>query len=447
MPVLTEEMLLRDDAGTRARSLNPLRRKKPAAPGAVGQLPGGQGAVSDSYLPESPVEQNPPAGRNGGKGKKAEQDEAPSGNGWFHNPFAKPKTASSAGDRSNVSSAQMWAGPRRGVLLRRLLGLFAVFLLLFLFMKINGKASKAQVEAAVDARVKSAADTFPRGAAVMWSAPVVKLFATYDKQHVDDRGRALRPYAINGIDPQLGWNGQGKQSVIDLVMSPDVQMGAPGHAVVRGTVQIQDGSWRCVAVPMYTVNRGGSTAFGLTSSPVYVPCGGLTSPPQDKTAGGASNDSALSATLKAELLPPFLAAWAQSDTVNLDRYLLPGSVSFGLGGAYTGTGDGGRPTVESVYVPVPAKSGKDADRRTVTFTTTLLSVDGKAEQKSTYRVLIVKRNGQWYFGADPTPAVGMNGGEQVPNVQPSEGTGGMYSQSPAPYPRATTSTGVQQPAR
>ncbi|MGW0704875.1 conjugal transfer protein [Streptomyces sp. NPDC002643] len=462
MPALTEEMLLRDGSGSGGRWRRFGRRKKPAPPAPFdpgasaaraaysaggqmppGQLPSGQASMTGGHPPAGeppqPVERD---GAGGGKGKSAQ---ASTGNGWFHNPFAKPKTSSSAGDRSNVSTAQMWAGPRRGILVRRLLGLFAVFLLLVLFAKLGGKASKADVEAAVDTRLKASATNFPEGAAVMWAAPLVKAFATYDPEHVDERVRALKPYAINGLDSQLGWNGQGKQTVIDLVMSSDVQASGRNNAVVRGTVQIQDGSWRCVAVPVYTVTRGGSTAFGLTAAPVYVPCAGMTSPAQDTSTKQASNDSALAQTLKTELLPPFLAAWAQSDTVNLDRYLLPGTVSFGLGGAYTGGAEGGRPTVEEVYVPVAGK-GQDANRRTVTFTVRLLSVDGEAEQTSTYRIVVVKRNGQWYFASDPTPAVGSFGGDQVPDVQPSEGTGEMYSQSPAPYPSATTSTDVQQPA-
>ncbi|MFH8802184.1 conjugal transfer protein [Streptomyces sp. NPDC017936] len=475
VPALTEEMLLRGGGGGGGRSRGPFRRKKPAQPpappnpwlaaGGPAQGPAGDGAPA-SHLPSSQVvmterqltagaaaEQSGPAAGNGGdtgggggasgKGKKGGRSEAPAGNGWFHNPFAKPRTSSSAADRSNVSSAQMWAGPRRGILVRRLLGLFGILLLLFLFVKVNGKASKAQVDAAVDARVKASAENFPRGAAVLWAAPLVKIFADYDTEHAEERSRALQPYAINGLDQQLGWNGQGRQTVIDLVMSEDVEVSGKDRGVVRGTVQVQDGSWRCVAVPVYTVRRGGSTAFGLTAAPVYVPCAGLTSPPKD-AGDQASNDSALATTLKTELLPPFLAAWAQSDTVNLDRYLLPGAVSFGLGGAYTGAGEGGRPTVETVYVPVAGK-GQNADRRTVTFTTTLLSVDGKASQTSMYRVEIVKRNNQWYFASDPAPTVGSVGGDLLPDVQPSEGTGGMYSQSPAPYPSATTSTGVQQP--
>jgi hypothetical protein len=470
VPALTEEMLIRNGGDSGGRSRNPFRRKKPADPpappnpwlDAAGSAPGGAAGSANGHgaarQPASATavltgqrldEQRAPEHSESAepadkKGKKGKQTEAPTGNGWFHNPFAKPKTSSSAGDRANVSSAQMWAGPRRGILVRRLLGLFAVFLLLFLFAKINGKASKAQVDAAVDARVKASAQNFPHGAAVMWSAPLVKIFATYDTEHADERSRALEPYAINGLDQQLGWNGQGKQTVIDLVMSDEVEVTGTNRGVVRGTVQVQDGSWRCVAVPLFVVKRGGATAFGLTAAPVYVPCAGLTSPPQS-TSGGKSNDAALSETLRTDLLPPFLAAWVQSDTVNLNRYLLPGTVSFGLGGAYTGSGEGGRPTVETVYVPV-ADKGQDPDRRTVTFTTTLLGTDGKAAQLSTYQVAIVKKNGQWYFASDPTPAVGTVGGDQLPNVQPSQGTGGMYSQSPAPYPSATTSTDVQQPS-
>lgn len=462
-PALTEDMLIR--RGGSVRSRGSLRRKKsadPPAPSSSGRSADTPGANRDHVTAGHPSHQasfmEPPApaggsgdeppgervpAKGGRGGKKTAKADTSSGNGWFHNPFAVSKAGSSAADRSNVSSAQMWAGPRRGILIRRMLGIFALFLLLFLFVKVSGKASKTQVDAAVDARLKASAQNFPRGAAVMWAAPLVKMFADYDADHADDRSRALQPYAINGLDQQLGWNGQGQQTVIDLVMSDDVEVTSADRAVVRGTVQVQDGSWRCVAVPVYMVKRGGSMAFGLTATPVYVPCAGLTSPPKGSSAG-KTNDSALAETLESDLLPPFLAAWAQSDSVNLARYLLPGTVSFGLGGGYTGAGDGGRPSVDNVYVPV-ADKGQDPNRRLVRFTTTLVSADGKASQTSMYQVAIVKQNGQWYFASDPTPAVGAVGGDALPDVQPSQGTGGMYSQSPAPYPRATTSTDVQQP--
>ncbi|MFD7707295.1 conjugal transfer protein [Streptomyces sp. NPDC059786] len=456
-PALTEEMLIRG-AGQDGRPRKLFGRRKAAEPAApanpwVTGGDGGQGrpANGTSRLPGDggdtgpATEQLPRGGQKAGKKRKGgKEEEPPSGNGWFHNPFAKPKAGSSAADRAGVSSAQMWAGPRRGILFRRFLGVFGVLLLLFLFVKLNGKASKTQVQAEVDAAVKASEQDFPRGAAVMWAAPLVKLFATYDTDHAEDRSRALQPYTINGLDKQLGWNGEGEQAVIDLVMSEDVVTSGKSEAVVRGTVQVDDGSWRCVAVPLFTTERGGATAFGLSATPVYVPCAGLTSPPKD-TQSEQQNDTDLARELTNELLPPFLAAWAQSDTVNLERYLLPGSQSFGLGGAYTGAEDGGRPTVDDVYVPVAGK-GANADRRTVTFSTTLVTADGKAAQTSTYRVDIAKRNGQWYFAGDPSPAVGSVGGDQVPAVQPSEGTGDMYSHSPDPYPSATTSTATQQPS-
>ncbi|MFE9098025.1 conjugal transfer protein [Streptomyces sp. NPDC007264] len=452
-------MLIRQSARSGGRSRSAFRRGKaaepappdawpPAAPAAA-QEAAAQEAAGEAEAGKGKGKAGEKGRKKGGKkggdkgGDKAGQADASAGNGWFHNPFARPGTATAAGDRSGVSSAQMWAGPRRGILVRRLLGAFAVLLLLFLFAKVNGKASKADVRAEVDARVRSSARTFPRGAAQLWAAPLVKLFTTYDPDHADDRSRALEPYAINGLDAQLGWNGQGAQSVIDMVVSDDVQVTGRSQGVVRATVQVQDGSWRCVAVPVYTVERGGSTAFGLTSAPVYVPCAGLTTPPRGSSES-TSNDTDLAGTFKDDLLPPFLAAWAQSDTDNLNRYLLPGTVSFGLGGAYTGSDDGGRPKVDNVYIPQVGKGG-DAAHRTVTFTTTLLSTDGKAAQTSTYQVAVVQKNGQWYFASDPTPAVGSAGGDQLPDVQPSQGTGGMYSHSPAPYPGATTSTDVQQP--
>ncbi|WP_189135102.1 conjugal transfer protein [Wenjunlia tyrosinilytica] len=416
-------------------------------PGAVGPPPNPWVAASVSAAPPTPADTRrslaptpagaPAAEQAGGEGsRKRKQKKAPKVQepdaGWFRNPFAKPQTSAKVG-RDQVSPAQMWSGPRRGILVRRVLGVIAVLLLFFLAVNIGKKVNKSDVDAMVAKKVKAAGVSFPRGAAVMWAAPLVKTFATYDEDFVQQRSQALAPYAVNGIDEQMGWNGSGKQTVLDMVMSNDVQVADSSHAVVSATVQVQDGSWRCLAVPLYMVKRGRSTAFGLTSAPVYQPCQGLTSPPQGNR-NSAPNDTGLASTFKSELLPPFMAAWAQGDSENLARYLLPGVKSFGLGGAYTGSDDGGRPQIGDVYVP-SAKAG-DPDHRTVTFTVSLLGLDGKAVQQSTYQVEVQRRNGQWYFAGDPAAAVDQQGvgGDSVPQSKPTSGTGEMYSHTPAPLP-------------
>ncbi|MDA5282546.1 conjugal transfer protein [Streptomyces sp. Isolate_45] len=460
VPALTEDMLIQQEGSSAGGWFrNPFAKKRPVRPAppnpwtvAANSIPGDVPVVSGSGEREAPARrppsaqlpEEPPAEttrRDGKKGKKGKEERRPvaaEGNGWFHNPFAKAKPSSGV-DRGQVSTAQMWAGPRRGILVRRILGITGVLLLLFLFAKMGGKASKADVQALADQQASANKGDFPRGAALMWAAPLVKAFASYDPAQADARSTALKPYAINGLDERLGWNGQGKQVVIDMVMSTDVQVTAADRAVVRATVQVQDGSWRCLAVPLFAVQRNGSSAFGLTAAPVYVPCSGLTTPSKDVTS--ASNDAALAQTFKSDLLPPFMAAWIQSDNANLARYLLPGVTSFGLGGAYTGGGGGGRPVIGEVYVPAVAK-GQDASRRTLTFSVTLKSsADTKAEQTSAYQVAIAQSNGQWYFASDPTPVLGGGsvGGDQLPNVQPTKGSGGLFSQSPTPSPGSSAS--------
>ncbi|MFB0626834.1 hypothetical protein [Streptomyces sp. AB3(2024)] len=466
VPVLTEDMLIRPERGAGGGWFrNPFAKKRPAPPTppnpwliATSSPPGDTSPEGGAPERGTPAHRAPGTGLpeaatagtargNGKKGKKEDRPAAQEGNGWFHNPFAKARPSSDL-DRGQVSTAQMWAGPRRGILVRRMLGILTVLLLLFLFAKVGGKASKAEVQALADKQTSSERADFPRGAALMWAAPLVKAFASYDPAQVEARSTVLRPYAINGLDGQLGWNGQGKQAVIDLVMSTDVQVIAADKGIVRGTVQIQDGSWRCVAVPLFVVQRSGSSAFGLTAAPVYVPCSGMTTPA--KAAASASNDAALAQTFKSDLLPPFMAAWIQSDSANLARYLLPGTTSFGLGGAYTGSRGGGRPVIGEVYVP-QAAAGQDASRRTLTFSVTLKSTaDAKAEQTSAYQVAIAQSNGQWYFASDPTPVLegGGIGGDQLPDAQPTKGSEGLFTQGPssAPTPGPSGSgTGMQQP--
>lgn len=448
-PPLTEDMLTqkkgRGGKGGRSRKSSSRKPEQPAPPNpwlAAGssRAVGGAHAPSQGAAPSPGVPGQGQEAVKGKKGRKAakasaarrqESGKEQQGNGWFRNPFAKPSAPSPTG-RGNASTAQMWAGPRRGILLRRMLALLGVLLLLYVSVTLKGKADRSDVEGLVRKNVKSSMVSFPKGDAVMWAAPLVKAFATYDPSNVEKRAQALKPYALNGIDEQMGWNGQGKQTVIDLVMSDDVQVTDADHAVVRATVQVQDGSWRCVSVPVFTTKRGGVTAFGLTAAPVYTSCAGLTSPPASDDQS-LSNDASLANMFKSDLLPGFMAAWVQSDTDNLRRYMLPGAKSFGLGGAYSGKGGGNRPEIGDVSVP-KAEDGQDTSRRIVTFTATMTGSDGKAEQESTYQVPVRKQNGQWYFASDPVPAVRSHqvGGNQVPDAQPSQGTGDMYSKPPKP---------------
>ncbi|WP_431783885.1 conjugal transfer protein [Streptomyces chumphonensis] len=365
-----------------------------------------------------------PAGREGKRKRAPETTDVPGDGEAAGKPGKAPKGRV-------VSPARKWAGARRAVMARRFLGVLAVLLLFFLAVTVNGKATPADVRAIVDRQAEPEKDTFPDGAAQLWAAPVVKAFATYDAELAEQRSQALAPYAINGLDPQLGWNGSGRQSVLDMVIGRDVQRTGEDRGTVHATVQIQDGSWRCVAVPLYVARREGTTSFGLTGAPVYTSCSGITTPPERE--GGADNDTELAETFATELLPPFMAAWQQGDKTNLKRYLLPGVASFGLGGAFTGSGTGGRPTVEDVFVPVPEKGGS-GDRRTVTFTVTMLGLDGESAQTSRYSVAAQRKDGQWYFAGDPTPPVGgtVGGGGGVPEVRPTEGPADLFSPSQSP---------------
>ncbi|WP_340560124.1 conjugal transfer protein [Streptomyces sp. GSL17-111] len=450
LPPLTEDMVIRAQPGPSERMRGLMGRQKqpsePAPPGDTWTRTDGADPGPAPSLPEPGGKGRKERGQRGrravgGRGRQ-DREQAPGkadatgDTGTTGKPGKRGKAGKAPKGRV-VSPAQKWAGARRAVIARRFLGVLAVLTLFFLAVTVNGKATPADVRAILDRQAEPEKDTFPDGAAQLWAAPVVKAFATYDAELAEQRAQALAPYAINGLDPQLGWNGSGRQSVLDMVIGRDVQRTGEDRGTVHATVQIQDGSWRCVAVPLYMVRREGTTSFGLTGAPVYTSCSGITTPPERQ--GGADNDTELAATFATELLPPFMAAWQQGDKTNLKRYLLPGVTSFGLGGAFTGSGTGGRPTVDDVFVPVP-KKGDAGDRRTVTFTVTMLGLDGEAAQTSRYSVAAQRRDGQWYFAGDPTPPVGgtVNGGGGVPEVRPTEGPTDLFSPSQSPTPDPDT---------
>lgn len=327
-----------------------------------------------------------------------------------------------------------WAGARKVVLLRRLTAITIIVLLAVLVINIGKKASRSEVSQMVAAQVAAAGGSFPAGDAVMWSAPLIKGFGTYDSKLVDNRAQALAPYVSSGLDPQLGWNGQGSQQVIDMVISSDVHGVGTNQAVVYATIQIGDGSWRCVAVPVISSHPAGQQtfAFALTSAPTYVPCGYVTVPTQVANAT-TSNDDTLAKTFQGDLLPPFLAAWAQGDRTNLTRFELPGVVSYGLAGAYTGSGPNSRPAVNNVIVPLPnPNDANPTTTRTVQFDVTFLALDGHATQTSTYQVGVQQVNGTWYFTGDPAPVVnplgvgGQSPAAPRPTQGPNDATGTLF---------------------
>ncbi|NKS56334.1 hypothetical protein GS504_01730 [Rhodococcus hoagii] len=291
---------------------------------------------------------------------------------------------------------------------------------MFIAISVGGKASSSDVDALVAQAVGNATTSFPAGDATVWAAPVIKLFATYDPARSAERTAALAPYTGGGLDPQLGWNGAGSQKVVDMVVNPTVTGIDGSNATVHASVQVDDGSWRCIAIPMYAQrpDDGGRPAFGLAALPVYEPCAGVTIPPRNPNQ--PKRDDTLAKEFTTTLLPSFMGAWIAGDSTSLTRYVLPGQKLYGLGGAFTGAGEGQKPAISDVVVPA-ADDLPDPARRTISFTASLLGLDGRAQQRATYDVDVVQDNGQWFIASDPRPATtySLVGGSSLPNVKPT----------------------------
>lgn len=349
-------------------------------------------------------------------------------------------------DGTPLSVAQAMRGRRKWVFLRRAFMFVVGIAVLVVAVDVIAKPSQQQVTQITRAEIAKESTSFPIGDATTWAAPLVKTFGTYSPGTTDQRRQALAPYITTGLDEQLGWNGDGSQTVIDMVMSStaqpltaaqDPRCNQSNCAILHATIQIQTGSWLCIAIPTYAVKRPdvGSTAFSLLQAPAYVPCSGVTSPPA-LTTTTVQNDQGLADTFARGLLPQFMGAWVAGDQTSLSRYVLPGFHTLGLGGAFTGAGDGGTPAITDVFVPeAGSDNGIAADARTVTFTAQFLSLDGHATQESTYQVRVRRQAGQWFIADDPTPAYSATGvgGSGVPAPKPTT-SGAPPSASPDPYP-------------
>lgn len=178
-------------------------------------------------------------------------------------------------------------------------------------------------------------------------------YLNFDEANPQIRERKLRGYLASGLDPQLGWNGEGVQLAV-LTLPVDVQPTDDGTVVVVAAQVTgrEAPRWVHLAVPL-AVDDGGR--YAVTGQPSYVP-----RPP----LGGVDpvDDPPVDQTLTAELGPQierFFTAFGSETTVQLDGVTAPDSRIRGLNGAF----------VLAAVDDVAVHTGED-DQRTARATVT-----------------------------------------------------------------------------
>ena len=241
-----------------------------------------------------------------------------------------------------------------------LLSALVVFNLILLAM-VNGKASSSQVAAEVKRQNAEAGKGYPKGAAVQFAGQVLRVWGTWDEDNPGAHQTYLTPYLSMGMDEQGGWNGKGKQQVQYASMNPEPVVVDKNRAIVSGSYQIQDGSWRCVAIPVFAYHSPGTTgasqwAFALSGNPSPVPCLPRTGADTVENYTLGSNleeDDTVNRALQDNFFPGFMSAWGASDTDGMNQYAVPGLTLTGLGGSVASSP---RPSIGDVHLFFPSGS-------------------------------------------------------------------------------------------
>jgi hypothetical protein len=216
---------------------------------------------------------------------------------------------------------------------------------------------------------------FPVDDAGVWAARFTYAYLSFDQASPDGRRGQLATYVTDRVlerDPQLGWNGKGKQLTY-LAYPVDARVRDDEHAIITIDAWLSDGTWRRLEVP---VKGGRDGRFAVIAAPTFV------EPPTKADAdadpvGTAEQDTTAVDELK-QALPSFLAAYASSNTEQLAYYTPPGTVLHGLAGAVTFKG------FSNLRVPV------GAGQRVATVTVTWQAGDARLSQP--YQLTVVHRD-------------------------------------------------------
>jgi hypothetical protein len=327
---------------------------------------------------------------------------------------AKPRTARQTRkarrerDRALSEGLRFSGSRRRWLLMAGALGVAPVVSLVALVVAAS-KPSRSDISGLVRTEMLAAGSQFPKGEAVMWAGQVTRVWGTWDERNSSQRQVLLAPYLSQGMDGQAGWNGKGTQQVLYASVNPEPFVRDANHATVDTVYQIQDGTWRCVALPIFAYKpkdfgERAPWAFALAGNPVPTACSprtgapGLPADPSQRVNRKGADD------LRASFLPGFFAAWAASDQAALRQYTVSGVRTMGLGGAFLSSP---LPTIGEVLL---RSATEDSEEYTATVTVIWAVSGSPATITAVYDVPLTRTGAQWFVTGEPTAPV------QAPNV-------------------------------
>ncbi|MFJ4880872.1 hypothetical protein ACIP93_37480 [Streptomyces sp. NPDC088745] len=156
----------------------------------------------------------------------------------------------------------------------------------------------------------AAGETFPAAAAQATAVRTAYAYLAWDQAAPEARAQALAPLLAAGVEPDMGWDRQGVQTVVTALPGP-VMGAAGGRARVRVEAQVRtpaDKTARWVALEVPVVVAGGRVV--VTGAPALV--GTPTGPQAAPDSSPRPGDPAFSAATGPAVETAF-AAWARGD--------------------------------------------------------------------------------------------------------------------------------------
>jgi hypothetical protein len=252
------------------------------------------------------------------------------------------------------------------------------FLIVVLVNGVRAPFQSFTEKSAAPATPASGKPAFPQTQASSYALSFANVYLNYDPATSADREKQLAQFIAPGVDPQLGWDANGK-SVLRSAQVSSVDAQDVNRAVVTLLVQA-NGKFFRLAVPVYAKDG----ALAISGRPATLPA-----PPRAALpAANEDRDSALETELQGPLTE-FFKAYASGDPAALQHYSDPPVT--GLGNAFAFS------TLKEVIAP-----RGPADTRTVDATVVwqIAPVQGKASAGSleqTYQLTMVKKDGNiWY---------------------------------------------------
>lgn len=236
------------------------------------------------------------------------------------------------------------------------------------------------------------ASTFPVTQAEAYAMQFGSAYLNFSPATAASRAGLLATMVPAGVDPQLGWNGVGTQTMQSEQVTAISIQGAH-KALVTLSAEINGSQMIELGVPVYTA--GGR--FVVTGEPALLPAPKAAVAP---TAPAQSVDATAVTALQTQL-PAFFRAFASGTQDTLSRFLVQGAQVTGLNGAVT----------YNQLVSVTAPPGGATRKITAvvswnvpTSTETTISGTRKhpitnvssAHVEMTYDMTVVEQGGTWY---------------------------------------------------